>query len=201
MTPCNSYNNVNMAPLFWIVAIICFSSTTAECVSDCPHTKEKYQDGTLNIDAMQKTTCNCKKFQKDHITSGENKKHCIDFRFKIVWDNTPNVTDPNWEHCLPITEQLSPYDEELMDYDWVGLTANAYSNDLISPKGQLERAGPKEYILLVVLSVLLAIAVGAIFQQQKRKNMTIHDLESKNNELSHTIELYTRRYGRILNDG
>ena len=181
-----------MALLFWIVAIICFSSITAKkCVSDCPHTKQKYQDGTLNIDAMQKTTCNCTRFQKDHITSGENKKHCLDFRFKIVWVDTPSFNDSNWGHCIPTAKRLSISNEELRDYDWVGLMAKTYANDLKDEDG-LERAGPKEYVLLVVLSVLLAIAVGAIFQQQKRKNMIIHDLEAKNNELSHMIELYTR---------
>ena len=190
-----------MALLFWIVAIICFSSITAKkCVSDCPHTKQKYQDGTLNIDAMQKTTCNCTRFQKDHITSGENKEHCLDFRFKIVWVDTPRFNASNWGHCIPTAKRLSISNEELRDYDWVGLMAKTYANDLKDEDG-LERAGPKEYVLLVVLSVLLAISVGAIFQQQKRKNMTIHDLESKNKDLSQTIELYTCRYGRILNDG
>ena len=191
-----------MALLFWIVAIICFSSITAKkCVSDCPHTKQKYQAGTLNIDAMQKTTCNCTRFQKDHITSGGNKKHCLDFRFKIVWVDTPSFNKSNWGHCIPSDKKLSVSNEELMDYDWVGLMAKTYENDLKSEDGELERAGPEEYILLVVLSVLLAISVAAIFQQQKRKNMTIHDLESKNKDLSQTIELYTCRYGRILNDG
>ena len=177
-----------MALIFWIVAMVCCSLANAECTSNCPHTN------TRHIRNMQKTTCKCDKFVKDHT----DDEHCIDFRFKIVeWVENVNQSfnGSHWPHCA-LEANDSP---ELMSYDWIGMSAESYSGKIAAFK--LARGGAECYVLLVILTFLLFVLVAAIFQQQKRKNMTIKDLESRNDNLTRTIEVYKRQCGLIEING
>ena len=183
-----------MTLLFWVAAMTCFSFTSAVChENSCRH-------GT-NFRGMQNTTCDCKKFVKDHgpLDSNGRRQHCIDFRFNIRWIDSSTVNDVGWDHCAPSLNDGG--------YEWVGSAFKTYAEERRENEN-LERGGPEVYIILVITFFLVFVLLGAIFQQQKKKNTVINDLQSRNNDLqsrnndlSAIIEVYTRQYGPIQTDG
>ena len=189
-----------MEILFWITAMVCCSLANADCTSSTSCKNNK----TRHIGNMQKAACNCTKFVKDHAED----EHCIDFRFKIDhWVNltgsTQTVTGSQWPHCAPKVDHES---EEMRKYVWIAVAAKSYQEKKLG--SELEMSGIQCYVLVLILTFLLFVLVAAIFQQQKRKNITIKDLESririKNQEadnLSRTIKAYRRQYGPIEING
>ena len=176
-----------MVPLFLVAVMTCFSLTRAVChENSCHH--------GINFAGMQSTTCDCKKFVKDHsaLDSNGRRQHCIDFRFNIRWIDSSTVNDVRWDHCVPSLNDGG--------YDWVGSAFKTYVEERSENDG-LERGGLDLYIILVITFFLLFVLLGAIFQQQKKKNAVINDLQSRNNDLSAIIEVYTRQYGPIQTDG